>query len=119
VKLLVDIDLPGGGHDIGRLIDNTVREDADRFVRRLAPVVQTSLRKKSGGIWPRRTGYSGDRFTVTPRDGGLVVDNSADYAGYVNNNPTYKSGARNPNFHAVQRTIQQEFDAMSSAALKG
>ena len=62
--------------------------------------------------WPEDTGSSKRMFSVKAAGSGGDIDiqNDAQYAAAVNNRQTYRSGKPNPNYDAVGRTVENNWD---------
>ena len=93
-----------------------VRSDAEawqaRWTASMAEQLTKVLRTHDPDIWPRRTGFSQDRFIVEDVAGSwdLHVLNSAGYAGYV------ERAAKSPHRGKARRAIERHWEQAAEVA---
>ena len=108
MSLIVSAKFPQG---LDRIFEFASNEYTETVKANLAHEMNNALAQRGRTLWPQDTGYSRDRFMVedVPRVFEIHVMNSALYAAAVNNRERYPRGSENPNYQAVQRTIQKEW----------
>ena len=98
----------------GAAADASLRGDWEELradiVAAVAHETELTLRRKTGSHWPRDTDFSANRFRADDiaHSDDILITNSAPYAAAVNNRRTYPSGRPNPNYKAVERTIESQ-----------
>lgn len=85
-----------------RLVTSHVTEQMDETAGEVQDAMKSPTSK-----WPVASGRSRRAWRTIRHGTSFSLVNREPYARYVNERRVYKSGRRNPNYHAVQRTLEQ------------
>ena len=102
-------------------IDALIKQDADDFFGFLALEVESGL-KSPQSYWPVDTGDSKRRFRADRNSREILIGNDAPYAAAVNYKQRYKKAGANPNYLAVERTVEAfmpQWEARANRRLGG
>lgn len=102
IDMELSFDQPPANH-----VAREAEEYQARLVNEVAFETEKAMRRRTT-LWPQRSGYSRDRFRAEDdHHGNILITNTAPYARFVNFVRAFASGKRNPNFNAVQRTVEK------------
>ena len=113
----IEFDLPDN------LVGRTIEEGIARYQAGIALETTRVLTRLSDNVWPHgnrptSTGNSVRKWIAEEGNAEILVVNTAPYVKYVNNEPVFPSGKRNPNYRAAQRQVEANADVIQRKALE-